>query len=97
MADTTEQLSKPVIGGKFSYQVAIHTVVKQEGGLMRVTAHAEWWDDSIKESRSAQSVRELDIIALATQSGVSSEEFIEATKRDALRELVTMLNLHGVL
>lgn len=78
-----------------SNKVEVHTTVEQVNGVIKVTACGNWVNDG--EVYHSQSVRELDIVAASTQSGVSSEEFIEATKRDALRELVTMLNVHGVL
>lgn len=81
-------------------EVIISTTVTTEGGVIKVAAHGSWADTANGEGsvcRSAQSIRELDTIAASTQVGVTKQELVEATKRDALRELVTMLNVHGVL
>lgn len=78
-------------------KVTIHTTVEQVNGVIKVTACGNWEEGVAGEAYHSQSVRELDVIAATTQAGVTRDELIEATKRDALRELVTMLNVHGVL
>ena len=78
-------------------KVTIHTTESVDEGVIKVVAHAEWVDDKSSEVVKAASTRELDIVVASTQVGVTEQEFVEATKRDALRELVTMLNVHGVL
>lgn len=78
-------------------KVTINTTVVFGGGVIKVSAIGNWVDPTNGESLSAQSTRELDVVAASTQVGVTQQELIEATKRDSLRELVTMLNVHGVL
>lgn len=80
----------------YSRDVTIHTCVETKGYYCVITAKAVWLVHD--EQVSAKSVREIDLYkAQEIKQAVSVEEFIEATKRDALRELVTQLNLHKVL
>lgn len=66
-------------------------------GVVIIKASAEFLTND-KGWSTAESTREIDLAkADELSKSVSLEQFIEATKRDALRELVTQLNLHGVL
>ncbi|QHJ81829.1 MAG: hypothetical protein [Caudoviricetes sp.] len=66
-------------------------------GVVIIKASAEFLTSDMGWS-TAESTREIDLAkADELSKSVSLEQFIEATKRDALRELVTQLNLHKVL
>lgn len=75
--------------------VKISTRVKEDGYSVRIVADAAFTDDQGIE-RHATSVREFSSY-VSVSNAVSKEDAINAFKRDALRELVTQLNLHGVL
>lgn len=79
----------------YSQAVSIQVLVETEGYQSTITAKANWLAGD--EPMVAKSVREIDLYKAKHVNGVSVEEFVEATKRDALRELVTQLNLHKVL
>lgn len=77
-----------------SLLVLIQTEVVEEGYNVTVIATAEFMNG--EEVVNARSVREFSSYVSVANS-VSKEDAIGAFKRDALRELVTQLNLHGVL
>lgn len=80
----------------YSHNVGVTVSVETNGYECVITASGSWLQSG--EVVEAKSVREIDLYkAQHVSKGVSVEEFIEATKRDALRELVTQLNLHKVL
>lgn len=78
-----------------SKTVSVNTIVEHDGYKCTVTAKALWFVQG--EQAEANSVREIDTYIAGQRKDVSLPQFIEATKRDALRELVTQLNLHEVL
>lgn len=77
-----------------SLPVLIQTEVVEDGYNVTITATAEFMNGA--EVVNARSVREFSSYVSVANS-VSKEDAIAAFKRDALRELVTQLNLHGVL
>ncbi|QHJ80733.1 MAG: hypothetical protein [Bacteriophage sp.] len=79
-----------------STQVTIKTAVTHEGYECTIVATASWVTAEGEEAQ-ATSARQIDTYKAQSVKGLSVEDAIESTKRDALRELVTQLNLHGVL
>lgn len=79
-----------------STQVTIKTAVTHEGYECTILATAVWLNAEGEEV-NATSARQIDTFKAKYNKGISVESAIESTKRDALRELVTQLNLHGVL
>lgn len=82
--------------GTNSKQVTIVVSTETKGYECEVVAKATWTDAS-GETFEARSGRSIDLYKAEHINGVSVKEFIEATKRDALRELVTNLNIYEVL
>lgn len=78
-----------------SQMVQVSVVVETKGYEMTITAEAGW--PVAGEMAVAKAVRVIDTYKAKSVKGVTVEEFIEATKRDALRELVTNLNLYKVI
>lgn len=80
-----------------SASVTFQVSTCEKRGLMTITASG-CWPNSDGGFDSAEACRVIDIEhASKFSKAVSVEQFVEATKRDALRELVTQLNIHGVL
>ena len=91
-------MSDKGILGTNSVEVTIKVSTQLDSdNLMAITAQARWFVDGGNLTQ-AESVRGIDMVQASKFSkAVTVEQFIEATKRDALRELVTQLNIHGVL
>lgn len=83
------------MNNKYSREVCIKTLVATEGYECTIEAQASWTDNG--ERLEAKAVRQVDLYKAQSVKGTTVEEFIEATKRDALRELVTQLNVYKVL
>lgn len=77
-----------------STPVLIQTEVTEKDGAVTIKSSAEFMLGS--EVVKAESVREFSATS-NVYSSLSKEEAIGVFKRDTLRELVTHLNLHGVL
>lgn len=78
-----------------SQPVLIQTEVIDEGYERIVVVSAEFMNDS--EVSKATVTKSFDSFKARELKGVTVEDATEALKREALRELVTQLNLHGVL
>lgn len=91
-------MSDKGIFGTNSAEVTIKVSAQLDSdNLITITAQASWFVDE-GGANQAESVRVIDMKQASRFSkAVTVEQFIEATKRDALRELVTQLNIHGVL
>lgn len=91
-------MSDKGIFGTNSVEVTIKVSAQLDSdNLITITAQARWFVDE-GDANQAESVRVIDMVQASKFSkAVIVEQFIEATKRDALRELVTQLNIHGVL
>lgn len=82
--------------GTTSNKVAIVVTTENEGYKCTIKVKATWeTHDGV--TLEAESGRVIDTYKAQNMKAVSLSEFIEATKRDALRELVTNLNLYQVL
>lgn len=78
-----------------SQPVLIQTEVIDEGYERIVVASAEFMHED--ETKKATVAKSFDSFKARELKGVTVEDATEALKREALRELVTNLNLHGVL
>jgi len=88
---------KDILGTNSEEVIIKVSTVLDSGKAMKITAEARWFVDE-DNTTQATSTRVIDIEQASKFSkAVSVEQFVEATKRDALRELVTQLNIHGVL
>lgn len=83
-----EQVSK-------SADVVIRTEVLVDGYHTAVIAYASFQHEG--ETKLATVSKSFDSFKARELKGVTVEDATEALKREALRELVTQLNLHGVL
>lgn len=78
-----------------SANVTLNISTLDEGYERTITAYASFPSgDGLAE---ATVVKSFDLYKAEQLKGVSVEDATEALKREALRELVTQLNLHGVL
>lgn len=81
--------------GSKSVKVVLQVTVADEGYCRNITAVAVW-GEGVDKSQAVVS-REFDLYKAEHLKGVTVEDATEALKREALRELVTQLNLHGIL
>lgn len=79
-----------------SHNVTINITVSDDGYKCTINAFATW---PLGNGDNAQACvgREFDSYKVANTSSLEMKQVTDAAKRDALRELVTQLNLHGVL
>ncbi|QGH45113.1 hypothetical protein [Ralstonia phage Reminis] len=82
--------------GTTSNKVTITVTTENDGYKCTVKAKANWFTNDGMELE-AESGRVIDTYKAMSIKGTTVSEFIESTKRDALRELVTNLNIYQVL
>lgn len=91
--ETLEQIRNRTVVGGNSNTAEIYTKVEEtDDGIVVVAAVAEWWVHD--EKMQAEATRTLDTTG---HDELTIKQVIDASKRDALRELVTQLQLHEVL
>ncbi len=81
--------------GSQSVIASIQVTVADDGYCRNITAIAVWGEGEAMSQATVS--REFDAYKAENLKGVTVEDATEALKREALRELVTQLNLHGVL
>ena len=93
--ETLEQVRSRAVTCIHTTSVTISTMQQDtDDGLKVITAMAEWYDVPSNNNFTAEATRTLDT---AGHDELTIKQVIDASKRDALRELVTQLQLHEVL
>lgn len=89
--ESIEHARTRAVVGSNSDSVIINTSIERtDDGLIIVSAKAQFHFDG--ELSEATSARTFESASLSNE-----QQVIDASKRDALRELVTQLQMHGVL